>query len=68
MTPKQKKVLDFIKDYWAENGYAPSYRDIGEGMRMKSMSHVFSMVKQLHERGYITKMKERARSIKVADY
>ncbi len=68
MTPKQKRVLDYIKGYWAENGYAPSYRDIADGTGMKSMAHVFSMVKQLHERGFITKMSERARSIRVTDY
>jgi len=67
MTPKQKRVLDFIKSYWDANGYAPSYREIMDGVGMKSMAHISGMIRQLSERGFIVKMPGRARSIRVTE-
>jgi|DEB0MinimDraft_3_1074331.scaffolds.fasta_scaffold03211_3 repressor LexA len=68
MTPAQKKALTFIKDFWEDNGYAPSYRDIMAGLSLKSVSQAAAVVDRLVERGYITKMPNRARSIRIANY
>ena len=47
LTERDREVLDFIKSYIAEYGYAPSYDEIGEGVKMRSKSSVCSHVQKL---------------------
>ncbi len=65
MTPRQKMVLEFIKSYWAENGYAPSYDNIKDGLGAKSKSSIAALIDRLERRGYITRIPRIARSIRV---
>lgn len=44
MTKRQKHALDFIKSFWAEHGYAPSYEEIKEHLGLKSKSNVHFLV------------------------
>jgi len=65
MTPNLKSCLDFISVFWKDNGYAPSYEEIKVGLGAKSKSSVAALVKRLEERGYITRMPNLARSIRL---
>lgn len=65
MTPRQKEVLDFIKDYWMTYGFAPSYEAICVGVGIRSKGNVSAIVKRLRERGFIEYQPKRARSIRV---
>lgn len=65
MTPQQSKVLIFIKDYWMKNNYAPSYQDIMEKLNYKSSMVVNRHVYALAERGYITHLPRKRRSIEL---
>jgi len=65
MTPRQKQVLDYIGAFWAEKGWAPSFDEIKDHMGVKSKSSVASILMRLEKRGYITRTKNLARSIKV---
>ena len=47
LTKRDLEILDFIKSYIAQYGYAPSYREIGEGVNMRSNSTVYSHVQKL---------------------
>ena len=67
MTKRQKYALDFIKLFWAENGYAPSYDEIKDHMGLKSKSNVHAIVYRLAERELITMRPCMARSITVLD-
>ena len=67
MTRRQKIALDFIKSFWAEHGYAPSYDELKDHMGLKSRSNVHAMVIRLVNRGFITMMPCRARSIMVVE-
>ncbi len=53
MTPKQKKVLDFLKHYIKSKGYSPSYREIGKALGLSSSSTIHAYIKQLKEAGYL---------------
>lgn len=53
MTPKQKKVLDFIVSFINEKGYSPSFRDIASGLDLASPSTVHAHIQALRERGYL---------------
>ena len=54
MTPAQRIVLDFVRDYHDQHGYSPSYREIARqlGHRAPSTSH--RIVHQLIDRGYLS--------------
>lgn len=54
VTPKQKKVLDFVKSYIKNKGYSPSYREIGKALGLKSSSTVHAYIQQLKQGGYLS--------------
>lgn len=54
LTPKQKKVLDFIQKYAKENGYSPSLRNISAYLN-KSLSTVQHYVEELGSKGFLHK-------------
>lgn len=62
---KQKKILDFINKYLAENGYPPSIREICKAVGFKSTSTVHSYIKKLEEEGHIVKDATKPRALKV---
>lgn len=62
LTPKQRKVLDFIRHFSEENGYSPSLREIS-GFLRKSLSTAQHFVEELQERGYLHKEESVARGI-----
>lgn len=62
-------VLSYIEKYIAENGYAPSVRDVCKGCGITSTATCFEIIKGLASRGLIEKSKvgenkRRAMSIK----
>lgn len=65
MTAMQKKVFDYINQYWEENGYSPSYDDIADALGISSRSNVHRVIYALIERGFIENLPGKARSLKV---
>lgn len=63
LTRRQAEALAFIRSFIATNGYSPEYREIEAAMGFHSKSGVCRLVDQLVERGVITRMPGRARSI-----
>lgn len=53
MTPKQKKVLDWIKAFIDENGFSPSYDEIADAVGIASRSGAHRTVKILIKTGYL---------------
>lgn len=39
---KKEEIYNYIKSYIAEHGYAPSYREIGTAVNLKSTSSVYA--------------------------
>lgn len=66
LTKKQKRTLDFIKDFINKYGYPPSFREIGKGIGVSSTATVFSQIKYLREKGYLENNKRESRTIKLA--
>ena len=67
MTKLQKKVFDFIKAFWDENGFSPSYSEIAAHMGLSSKGSVHRFVCALSDRGFIQYRYGRARSIVVVE-
>ena len=60
---KEQKVLDYIKNFKMENGFAPSVRDICRDLNYKSTSTVHMYLNRLERFGYITKEDGKSRAI-----
>lgn len=65
ITPKQKQVLDYIKNFVKENGYSPSLHEIARNFR-KSVSTAQHFVEELETRGFLQKADNVARGISTA--
>jgi SOS-response transcriptional repressor LexA len=63
LTRAQKELLDYIKDYFTENGIAPSFEEMKDACGLKSKSGIHRLVIALEERGKIIRLPNRARSI-----
>jgi DNA-binding MarR family transcriptional regulator len=63
LTPRQSDALRFIREYLTANGITPTYDEIAPGIGLRSKAGVHRLVSALEERGHITRMPGRARSI-----
>ena len=66
LSAKRKAILDYIEQFTLENGYAPSVREIGEAVGLRSPSTVQSHLKMLEDNGYLQKSKGKTRTVSVA--
>lgn len=53
LTERQHLVLDAIRKHIAEQGFAPSFREIGEAVGLKSPSSVKHQLHALERKGYL---------------
>lgn len=63
ISEKQQKILDFISSYTMQNGYAPSVRDIGAYMGLRSPSTVHAHIKKLQDAGYLSLDNHKSRTL-----
>ena len=63
MTPRQLLVLEAIEEYWSEEHCGPSLEAIASKVGVSSRSTVHSIVKRLHEDGWITMQPKRWRTM-----
>ncbi len=66
-TEMQQRIYQFILESIRENGYAPSVREIGDAVGLKSPSTVHFHLKNLAELGYIEKGAFKGRAIVPVD-
>ena len=50
---KKEEIYKYIKAYIAEHGYAPSYREIGTAVGLKSTSSVYAHMQDLFAEGIL---------------
>ena len=65
LTPKQHKLLVFVHNYIQTTGYAPSFEEMFKAMDLHSKSGIHRMLDALVERGFVRRIKSRARAIEV---
>lgn len=66
LTQRQQAVLDFIKRHNDKNGVPPTVREIAAGMGFRSTNGVVDHVKALIKHGYLDKIPNRSRGIRLA--
>ena len=67
MPERRRRILDFLQEFYFENGIPPTVRDIQQACSISSTSVVDYNLKQLEEAGYLNRRKEVARGIKLLD-
>lgn len=65
LTLKQEKILNIIKEYISINGISPSIRELCKISGLSSTSSVHGHLKKLSEKGYISYLSDKKRSIKL---
>ncbi len=63
LTPRQRRIIDFIQETVRERGYPPTVREIGEAVGLTSSSSVHSQLTNLQRRGFIRKDPAKPRAI-----
>ena len=67
LSPKQQKILDFLRRFIREKNYPPSIRDIQEECGISSTSVVDYNLKALERMGHIHRDREVSRAIELLD-
>jgi repressor LexA len=65
LTPRQRRVLEVIRDAVDRRGYPPSMREIGEAVGLTSPSSVAHQLATLERKGFIRRDPNRPRAIEV---
>ncbi len=67
LTPRQRRVLEVIRDSVERRGYPPSMREIGDAVGLTSPSSVAHQLATLERKGYLRRDPNRPRAIEVRD-
>ncbi|HTW21647.1 MAG TPA: transcriptional repressor LexA [Mycobacteriales bacterium] len=65
LTPRQRKVLEVIRDSVLRRGYPPSMREIGEAVGLTSTSSVAHQLSSLERKGFLRRDANRPRAVEV---
>lgn len=65
LTPRETDIFNFICDYWKENGYSPSMREICKGCFLASPRSAFLYVDILKTKGYVNYRPHTPRTITI---
>lgn len=63
----QQRILNFIIRFQHEKGFAPTFREIGEGVGLKSSSTVSGHLDRLDKKGLVRRLHGSGRTIEVID-
>lgn len=66
ITPRQQRILDYIRTTVRERGYPPTVREIGEAVGLTSSSSVHAQLENLRRKGRLRKDASKPRAIEVA--
>lgn len=67
MPARRRRILDFLQEFYSENGIPPTVRDIQQACEISSTSVVDYNLNQLEQDGYLNRRREVARGIELLD-
>jgi repressor LexA len=65
LTKRQREILDYLNEFIAQHGYAPSLEEIGRRFNLSSLATVHKHLTNLQEKGFIRRAWNRSRSVEV---
>lgn len=63
LTLKQRKILEFIVDYFKTKGVPPSFREIAKFFGYKSLRTVYDHIRALEKKGFLIRDTKKSRSV-----
>ena len=68
LTRQQLKLLTLIRDRLELDGISPSYDEMKDTLNLRSKSGIHRLICSLEERGYLRRLKNRARALEVIKF
>lgn len=65
LTPRQQQILDFLREFLARNGYAPTLQDIADAFGMASLNGPRKHLAALEAAGYLSLAPGAARALRL---
>ncbi len=65
LSDREKKILNYLREYIQQKGFPPAIREIGDAVSLKSPSTVHLYLKRLEEKNYIRRDPSKPRSIEL---
>ena len=65
LTKKQKELFEFLNKYIDLNGIAPSFEEMKKALNLKSKSGIHRLILSLEQRGFIKRLKHKARAMEI---
>ena len=63
LTKRQKEILDYLKEFIGDRGYAPSFEEICKAFGYTSLATVHEHLSNLERKGYIRRSYRESRSV-----
>ena len=67
LTPRQKEILDFIREFVAVKGFSPTHREICEEFGYSSYGTAHNHLKLLEQKGFLRRHWNQKRGVELAD-
>ena len=65
LTKKQKELFDFLSNYMGKNNISPSFEEMKIAINLKSKSGIHRLITSLEQRGFIKRLKHKARAMEI---
>ena len=65
LTKKQKELFVYLSDYISSNDIPPSFEEMKNAVNLKSKSGIHRLITSLEQRGYIKRLKHKARAMEI---
>ncbi len=65
LTKKQKELYEYLYDYISKNSISPSFEEMKVAVNLKSKSGIHRLITSLEERGFIKRLKHKARAMEI---
>ena len=65
LTKKQKELFDYLNKYISINKISPSFEEMKNAVNLKSKSGIHRLITSLEQRGFIKRLKHKARAMEI---
>jgi repressor LexA len=65
LNPRQREILEFLRDHKRSHAYPPTVREIGQAVGLSSSSTVQNHLNALEQKGYIRRDPTKSRTVEV---
>ena len=65
LTKKQKELFEYLSEYIFKNNISPSFEEMKNAVNLKSKSGIHRLVTSLEQRGFIKRLKHKARAMEI---